>query len=551
MKKNVLVILLSLMILCLPNVVQAASANIRVSSNTSSAVVGSTITATVTVSSSSALGSWEFLVSYNTNYLKLVSSNLENGSNRSTGYVSNGNTKSKTYTLKFQVLKGGNATIGIGSNLVYGYDESEMSVSTTSKTIKILTKAEVEASYSKNNYLKSLKVGEYELSPVFSKDTLEYSVTVPSTVNSINIETVKEDGSASVSGDGEKEVEEGINSFDIKVVAQNGDERVYKLVVNVEDKNPIKIKIDGQDYTVVKNAKNIVKPELYEQTTIKINDFDIPAFVNDVTKFTLVALKDKNGKIFLAIYDDKEKDYQLYMEEKSNNLTLYLMTPTEDLNGYIKSTIELNGFNYDCFKVKEDSDFSIIYAMNIETGEVGYFVYNSKENSFQKYFDEKVILLQEEQDKYKMVIMIFAGVSTFFLILCMFLLLRKPNKKLLKKIEVLENIQNVNVEQMEQKKEKKSDDKKVKKNKKKKQEKEDVSDLKEESKKTEEEYEPEKAMQKMLDVEKVIENYKKTMSLSKDELKKAQNLEEKEDKSEETMYDLFAEDKKSKKKKKK
>lgn len=57
-------------------------------------------------------------------------------------------------------------------------------------------------------------------------------------------------------------------------------------------------------------------------------------------------------------------------------------------------------------------------------------------------------------------------------------------------------------------------------------------------------------MQKMLDVEKVIENYKKTMSLSKDELKKAQNLEEKEDKSEETMYDLFAEDKKSKRKRK-
>ena len=63
----------------------------------------------------------------------------------------------------------------------------------------------------------------------------------------------------------------------------------------------------------------------------------------------------------------------------------------------------------------------------------------------------------------------------------------------------------------------------------------------------------EDALSKMNDAEEIILEYEKTMSLSKDELKKAKEIQNKKktiDDDAEEMYDMFAEDKKSKRKKK-
>ena len=212
--KNLIIsILVSFIIL--PITVNAASASINV--NTSgTAVVGNTITATVTVSSGTPMGSWQFLVNYDNSRLKLIS-----GQTSVADYTSSASgVKSKSYTLKFQALKNGNASINIGSYLVYAIDESAMSVSTGNRSVKIMTQAELEATYSKDNNLKSLAIDGYSLTPEFNKDTLEYSVTVPSTVEKININAVKNDNRATVEGAGEKEVVEGSNPFEIVVTAQ-------------------------------------------------------------------------------------------------------------------------------------------------------------------------------------------------------------------------------------------------------------------------------------------------------------------------------------------
>lgn len=69
-KKIILAVIVSFMgVLSL----SAASANIRVSTSKSSPIVGNQITVTVSVSSSSALGSWEYSLSYDSSKLKLMS----------------------------------------------------------------------------------------------------------------------------------------------------------------------------------------------------------------------------------------------------------------------------------------------------------------------------------------------------------------------------------------------------------------------------------------------------------------------------------------------
>ena len=76
--------------------------------------------------------------------------------------------------------------------------------------------------YSSNNYLKSLSIDGYSLSPEFNKDTTEYTVEVPNGTDKITIDASKEDSTASISGTGEKEVAEGTNKFEINVEAENG-----------------------------------------------------------------------------------------------------------------------------------------------------------------------------------------------------------------------------------------------------------------------------------------------------------------------------------------
>ncbi len=428
--KNLLYTLVIALVMAIPLKVYAASCNIKVSSG-STAVVGSTITVKVTLSSSSAMGSWEYLLNYNSSYLKLVSGNTSVAD-----YTTSANgTKNKTYTLKFQALKSGATSINIGSYLVYAFDESQMNVSVSNQTIKIITQEELEASYSKDNNLKNLEVEGYTLTPEFNKDTTEYKLTVPSDVTNINIIATKNDAEATVSGDGEKEVVEGTNVFDIVVKAQNGTEKTYKLTVEVEDLNPITIKIGGKDYTIVKREDILTKPSSYEKTTLKINDIEVPAFVSETTGFTLVGVKDEDGKISLAIYDEKNNTYTLYNEFTSNNLILYLTNFPDELKGYKKNNISINDVNVEVYQYKDDSRFVICYGMNVETGKYDYYSYDTKENTFQIWNDEEIKDLKKKEKIYFYMCISFGAGLIIAILLIIYVLSKKKKKNIKKEVK--------------------------------------------------------------------------------------------------------------------
>ena len=347
----------------LPIVMAAPSVGTSVSSG--SIEKGNSVTFSVTIRN---VASWNIKIN-----------GIGSTTNCSSSYAdatSNGNNTNKTFSI---TCKG--SDLGLISFSVTGdatsQDGSNVNVSGSKRVNVTAVKPK-----SSNNYLKSITVDEYELTPVFSKETLEYSVTVPSTVNTIHLEASPEDNTASVSGTGEKDVEEGANSFEIRVNAQNGNERIYKVTVHVEDQNPIEVLLLDQKYTVIKNIKNVVKPDLYENSTITIQGIEVPSFVSDVTEYTLVALKGANGEVVFAIYDEKNSSYQLYEEQKSNSLILFLLDISDELEGYLKTTITLNGREYTAYKVSSDSDYALVYAMNIETGEKNYYLYHAKDKPY-------------------------------------------------------------------------------------------------------------------------------------------------------------------------
>lgn len=434
MKKLKFILLIIFMLILMPINAFAASGSISVT-GASTVVVGNKVTVTVTLSSGSALGSWQMDLNYDKTYLQLVSSTAEGNGTRMVGYASNSSTKSKTYTFSFKALKSGSTRLSISSYLAYDFESmQEMSLTASSKSIKIMTQEELEATYSKDNNLKALSVEGYELDKEFNKDTLEYNVTVPTGTTSVKITATKNDSTASVSGAGEIEVSEGINKIPIVVTAQNGDEKTYTLIINVEDQNPITVTVDNNNYTIVKNATLLTAPSTFIETKVTINDFEIPAFVNEIANMTLIGLKDSLGNIKLFIYENGE--YKKYNEM---NLKSYLLVPIafdKELD-LIKTTVTINEEEIEAYKYSENTEFVIINAKNLENGKTGYYLYDTKNNTVQRYDETFVNDTKETIKNYTYVIIAFASALILMLILIFSLLhsLKKKQKKINKFIE--------------------------------------------------------------------------------------------------------------------
>lgn len=426
----------------IPTKVNAASASLSVKVNKSTVIVGSTVTATVTVSSGTALGSWQFDVGYDSSMLQLTNSSFGNGAHVADVYKSAGQ-KSASYTFTFKALKSGNATISTKNAGIYAENAQSasdtMSVTHGSKTVKLMTQAELEATYSKNNYLKSLSVEGAELSPAFNKETLEYTVELEPETTNIKVNAAKEDGKASITGTGDIAVSEGDNNIKITVTAENGNERVYVINAKVKELAPINVKVGKDEFTVIRKKGIIETPNTYKETTIKINNEDVPAFESEITGFILVGLKDNDGNVGLYLYDTKKDTYTKYTEINSSKVVIYPMEIPKDIKipeGYNKYPLKIGEEEFEVYRISKGSQFSLIYGLNIETGKKNLYLYDSKEETLQRYYDGEVEKKDEIIKNYSMFLI---GSGGLILVLCIILiilcvkLVKKNNNKVMNK----------------------------------------------------------------------------------------------------------------------
>ena len=427
------------------SLVNAASANISVSTNKSVVAVGGNVTVTVKISSAANLGAWDFTLNYDSNKFSYV-----NGSDIRIVDYGDSATKSRTYTYTFKARTSGSANFTIISSSVYAMDDnSKMSVSNGSRNVTIKTQAEIEASYSKNNDLSALSVSGYESLLAFNKETLEYSIEVPSIVTSIKINAKRADSNASVSGAGDHEVTEGLNKFAIVVTAQNGAEKTYIVNVNVIDQNPINVSVNGVEYSIVKKAESLTKPQTYTEGTTMIEGVEVPAFTSEVTGFTLVGLKDNEGNISLYMYNETSNTYIKYNELTFSSIIFYALDNSEKLD-FIATSIKINDIEVEGYRLEEGSDYYLIYGMNVETGLKSWYMYDAKDNTLQRY-DLKTmeVVDQKNSDLYKLLTVIFGGTT----LLCLVIVLvqgakyAKLDKRVEKIFETKTNVEKIQVKE--------------------------------------------------------------------------------------------------------
>lgn len=362
----------------------AASGSYSISSN-STVEVGNTISVTFKINASK-LFYWQAYITYDTSKLELVSgtTNFQGESDDASKGQS-----SVSKTLKFKAKKTGTASVSISmgnkdNNI--NTDAQEISFSKASKNITIKEKKIV--TYSSNNNLKSLSVNGYKLSPTFNKNTLEYNVELPANTNEITINASKEDSKAKINGIGKTKVSEGLNKLNIVVTAENGKTKTYVIKATVKELDPIEVTIGEEKYTVIRKKELLPKANsTYTESKTKINNEEIPSLTSEITKYTLVGLKNNEGNISLYIYDESNNDYSLYQEITFNKLTI---VPVKDSTiaipkGYSKTIMKINEQDVDCYTYK--NNYPIFVGLNTESGEKGLYSYDKEENTVQKFIN--------------------------------------------------------------------------------------------------------------------------------------------------------------------
>lgn len=329
-----------------------------------------------------------------------------------------------TVTFTFRANNPGTATITVTPIDAGDYGGK---VFTTSRSVKVTVNPKKVVVLSTDNTLSGLGIDGVTLDPEFNKDTLEYTVQLEPETTKVNINAVASNGGATISGAGEREVTDGDNNLEIVVTAENGTTRTYVIKAIVKEYNPITVKINNKDYTVVRKKTSLTPPSNYVEKTVTINNEEIPAYYSEITKYTIVSLKDEKGNQNWYIYN-KDK-YTLYKEHTFGKTILYIIDDKEKIpSEYTKTTIKYNDELIPSYKINNSSKYALIYAINVETGRENLYMYDEVESTVQIYNDEVINKVKDESNMY---LKILIGVSSALVLsigISIFILIKNKKK---------------------------------------------------------------------------------------------------------------------------
>jgi len=436
MRKKVLFVLLFVIsFLSFSSMVMASSVSIKASST--SVTKGNSITITSTISADSGIYTTEGTITCTgAGVSKSADMSFEDLNTASTSKsfsftikpTSSGTVTCSTSNVKIRELKEANR---------YALNNASVSI-TVKEPVYIPPKV-----YSGNNYLKSLSIDGYDISPVFNKDTTEYSSVVPNGTEKVKVNASVEDSTAKVSGTGEISVSEGVNKIEVKVTAENGNVKTYVINVTVKELDPIEVTIGKDKYNIIRKEGIIESPANYEKSSVKIKGEDVLCYKNSVTKNILIGLKDSTGNSKYYSYDEESNTYSMYYGYKIGNINIQVLDMPSDKvpSGYTKVTFEYNdtklaGYQYIDNNVTYAADdsvkgnpFYLIYGVNELTGKESVYVFDKLENTIQRYNSNLTAIYEEKADSYFLYFLIAILLLALSIVVFSIILMKKKKHK--------------------------------------------------------------------------------------------------------------------------
>ena len=385
-----------------------SSASISVSG--ASGNVGDQVTVNVTISSDTEIGVTKINLIYDADSLQYVSGG-DLGSAGTVVWIDTDTFKSKSRSITFKVLKAGDSTVSVSSgSSVASLAGDYMQVNAGSG--KVTGNAPKTAS--SDNLLSSLKVSPGTLSPAFSKDVTEYTMTVGADVAKLVVSATANSSAATISISGTR-MDPGDNKTYITVTAENGTKKTYTISTYkdtsttttepagsepdtpaepvVPEEGAKEVTVGSMKYAIDGDFEAHQLPAGFEEEEIEIDGTTVKAAKGFGEKLTLVYLvsMDGEGKAGYYIYDSVKKSYDLYIDMEQIESHYAYLPVTDGMEipaGFEIETIKINDTDVDVLKPsgrKDTAEFYLFYGMD-SAGNSDWFVYDTKCSTVQRFF---------------------------------------------------------------------------------------------------------------------------------------------------------------------
>lgn len=316
----------------------------------------------------------------------------------------------------FSAKKTGSTTIIVTPNAVTDaatWKDKKENYSPVSISITVKEKEKPVVKLSDNNKLSYLALSEGTLSPDFSSGVNNYEAEVLYEVESVKVYTELSDSKAYVDSiTGNKNLQVGENYISVKVVAENGEERTYTILVRrlkegqeigapeVDDKDA-KFTYKDVTYVSVKEGIPDVKiPSGFVPSVISINERQYPCFVHDALNLSVLYLcpeGKKDGALFL--YDGSSNAVYpfVYLEHNENYVVALPTGPDTIPQGYEAVELEIPSLGMvTAYQNKglslegsTENSFYLLYCFT-SRNTFEWYRYDVVEGTFQRYVVEKM-----------------------------------------------------------------------------------------------------------------------------------------------------------------
>ena len=384
------------------------AANTRVAFSDPSVMVGNEVTVNLKVTSDSALGTAELMLSYDPNILEFVSGTNANGGAgaiKVLGTMESADQKAFTFTLKFKALQAGNTAISVTSQEIYDADSQMLTVDKLgSSTVKVTS----PATYSKDATLKSLKISPGTLTPEFSPEVENYTASVDGNTADLIVNAVAANAGASVALEGDKGLSVGENQVVVRVTAEDR-ETVKNYTITVTraeggetvpadgtgqtasaEFGDIRVTIGDTEYSVAASFDEAALPEGFEAQTVDYKGNQVMAGKGLEKDLTLLYLQDAGGNGGFFIYNEAGDSWSRFVEVETSSKAIVIVPLDVDAavpEGFVERQIDIDGVRVVGWIEDSESDpqFCLFYAMNWN-GEKHFYRYDLTEKTLQRYF---------------------------------------------------------------------------------------------------------------------------------------------------------------------
>ena len=380
------------------------AASVRIAFSDPTVTAGQEVDVTLKVSSLSgeALGRSSLMLSYDSSMLEFVSGADASGGAGSVSVrqtAEAGATEMAT-SLTFRALQAGTTQITVSTQEVYDADEQ---IATVDRLGNSTVTVSAQEGASADAGLKSLKVSPGTLSPEFSSDVTEYSVSVGPDVTKIAVSAEASDESATVTVNGSSNLQMGENTVNCVVTAADGQSQTYIIHVTKTEggaeaggavaAGDLTVVIDQVQYNVAQSFDVSTLPEGFEGFTYNYKGQDIMAGRGIQKDLLLICLVNGDGEAKFFIYDEAKDSFSAYMEVSTTPKSVIVLEPDESVTvpaGFTEGIMNLPGGGQVSGWVpagEENPKYMIFYGMNWN-GVKDFYRYDLEENTIQRYFQD-------------------------------------------------------------------------------------------------------------------------------------------------------------------